>query len=63
MKYNGLIEDVGHGHGENVGSGLHACDNLFDLGDHMEELQNIFQVSLRYLDRVDFPNLGRATVV
>ena len=38
----GLVEDVGHGHGEDVGCSLHRGEHLLGCGDQVQELLGHF---------------------
>ena len=38
----GLVEDVGHGHGEDVGCSLHRGEHLLGWGDQVQELLGHF---------------------
>ena len=49
----GLVEEVGHGHGEDVGRRCNGGHHTLGLGDQIQELEDVFQGFLRNLIEVD----------
>ena len=53
-----LVEDVGHGHGEDVGRGFDGGHHTLGFGDQVQELEDVFQGFLGDLIRIDLSELG-----